>query len=337
MNGTNLRSGSIRSDASLAAVTIGLVNNMPASASAATERQFRRLLAEAADDQNVVLRCYRTGARDAAAAGFDMDAIFDSELDGLIVTGAEPQAVDLRDEPIWPLITRLVDWAETRKLPTLLSCLAAHAAVLHLDGVDRIRRDRKISGLFKGEVVAPDHPLMTALAGEWTVPHSRYNDLPEEALTAGGYRILVRSSGAGVDLFQRVRDPNFVFLQSHPEYDADTLRREFYRDVKRYQTGARSEPPVLPSSYFPAIAGSLSMPPPEWPCVSRENVNEFLDWLSCSGDRDMQAPWRTTAVTFFRNWLRDLSAKTMMGDALARVPQHDRSHAGRLKLGLVPW
>ena len=59
-------------------------------------------------------------------------------MDALIITGAEPRAEAICDEePYWPALTRLIDWAEIGTISTLFSCLAAHAAVLHLDGIKR--------------------------------------------------------------------------------------------------------------------------------------------------------------------------------------------------------
>src|SRR6202000_1633981 len=68
-------------------------------------------------------------------------------LDALIVTGAEPRG-PLQDEPYWASLSHLVDWAEIGTLSTMFSCLAAHAAVLHLDGIVRRPLARKLSGVF---------------------------------------------------------------------------------------------------------------------------------------------------------------------------------------------
>jgi homoserine O-succinyltransferase len=288
------------------ALTIGLVNNMPLAACSTTERQFRQILAAAGNEEDVSLRCFRT---DAGATISGIDAISEADLDGIIVTGAEPQSSSLREEPIWPLITRLVDWGEEQALPVMWSCLAAHAAILYLDGIDRVELYRKISGLFAGEVVAADHSLLQGLDATWMVPHSRCNDVPEKTLAANGYRILVRSPGAGVDLFQKVSKPDFVFLQSHPEYEADSLRREFHRDLRRFLSGERDEFPTPPQSYFGSIGAALPPIPDDLSSHRRETAEAMLTWLSRSGVQPVQAPWHATAVTFFGNWLRGVAAR----------------------------
>ena len=82
------------------------------------------------------------------------------------------------------------------------------------------------------------------------VPHSRYNDVAERDLDAAGYTILTRHPGIGVDAFVRQRDSLFVFLQGHPEYDADALGREYRRDVARFEAGQTDVAPPRPEYYF---------------------------------------------------------------------------------------
>ena len=45
-----------------------------------------------------------------------------------------------------------------------------------------------------------------------------------------------------------------MFWQGHPEYDRDTLAREFRRDMLRYLRGERAKAPHLPAHYFDAGA-----------------------------------------------------------------------------------
>ena len=66
----------------------------------------------------------------------------------MIVTGAEPIAATLPEEPFWQDLTDMIDWAKTNTRSTIWSCLAAHAAVLHLDGIERQRLDTKCSGIY---------------------------------------------------------------------------------------------------------------------------------------------------------------------------------------------
>jgi homoserine O-succinyltransferase len=289
-------------------LVVGLVNNMPVAARPATERQFRQLLAKAATDREVRLQCYGAGLGGASPGYADVAALFESDVDGIIVTGAEPQSANLRDEPIWPLITRLVDWADRQAIPSIWSCLAAHAAVLYLDGVDRTPFAEKLSGVFKGEIVARGHALMEGLAEGWSIPHSRCNDLGAEALRAAGYSILVNSPEAGVDVFHKTMQTPFLFFQSHPEYEADTLLREFQRDVRRYHAGERQSFPSAPRNYFPpetrAVVESLR--------ASRASERADGDIATRLSDLSRNlgpAHWAPTSVALYRNWLTDVALR----------------------------
>ena len=103
--------------------------------------------------------------------------------DGIIVTGTEPLAAELRDEPYWGAITQIVDWAEANSVSAVWSCLAAHAAVLHLDGVRRHLLGDKRFGVFDCSMAAV-HPLLTGAAMPLRVSHSRWNELHEQELSA---------------------------------------------------------------------------------------------------------------------------------------------------------
>src|SRR6185295_18411697 len=237
-------------------IDIGLVNNMPDAALDATVRQFRGLLAAAADDMAVRLTLYtlpevpRTDFGRQQVSGYsDISELWDSHFDGLIVTGAEPRAADLEDEPYWESLTRVLEWAERHTYSTILSCLAAHAGILHIDGIARRPLGDKRFGVFECVRVS-DHPLTASAPATLQMPHSRWNEIPEEALLACGYRVLTRSEDAGVDAFVKQRNSLFVFFQGHPEYEAVTLMLEYRRDIGRFLRKERDTYPPTPHGYF---------------------------------------------------------------------------------------
>ena len=151
----------------------------------------------------------------------------------------------------------MVDWAYDHTTSAIWSCLAAHAAVLHTDGIEREPAADKVSGIFECETVAL-HPMTIDAAAGLRVPHSRYNGLSEQALAASGYRILTRAGGAGVDMFARQEKSFHIFLQGHPEYEARTLLREYRRDVCRYLKRERENYPALPLNYFDDAAAAIA-------------------------------------------------------------------------------
>src|ERR1700731_3305980 len=238
-------------------LTIGLINNMPDPALQATERQFMRLLTAAAGNNGIRFHCFslpsvnrsepakwRVDRKYADIA--DLDRV---HIDGLIVTGAEPNAATLPEEPFWQELTDIIDWAKTNTRSTIWSCLAAHAAVLHLDGIERRRLDTKCSGIYDCFKVT-DHWLMNDIAAPLKVTHSRLNELCAHDLSARGYHLLTQSPQCGVDIFAKQFRSHFISFQGHPEYEPLSLEREYLRDISRFLAGERDTYPAVPVGYF---------------------------------------------------------------------------------------
>jgi homoserine O-succinyltransferase/O-acetyltransferase len=298
-------------------LTVGLVNNMPDAACEATERQFLELIRAASGDAVVRLRLYAIAdvpradetRRELAARYRDIAELWDAPLDGLIVTGTEPKAANLRDEPYWPALTRLIDWARLNTASTIWSCLAAHAAVLHTDGIIRQPLEKKLSGVFACEAVT-DHPLLVDVAPQLHVPHSRLNDLPGPALRACGYRVLSQSAAVGVDAFVKEDDSAslFVFFQGHPEYDADSLLREYRRDVGRFLRGERATYPDAPQHYFNSAAGFIA---DDFRLrAANERRGALLgDFPLAPLAAGIENTWQDAAVGFYRNWINCLKSR----------------------------
>jgi homoserine O-succinyltransferase len=289
---------------------VGLVNNMGDGALEATERQFTSLLAEASGGHvEVVLFFMPDVPRSEPAAAFltsryaDAALIPEAGLDALIVTGSEPRTPHLSQEAHWGAFRRLADWAEATACPTLWSCLAAHAAVLHFHGVERRPFPHKCSGVFRlSGHVSSSHSL---------TPHSRMNTLEEADLVRAGLRILRRAEGAGVDAFDR---GHFLFLQGHPEYEADTLRGEHRRDFKRFLRGERAAPPHLPVNYFDAeTEGRLAELEMAAGAMAAEAAAERLDEILANARPE--AVWRPAAVELYADWLATFSAASALRDA----------------------
>ncbi|HVC52573.1 MAG TPA: homoserine O-succinyltransferase [Stellaceae bacterium] len=290
-------------------IAVGLINNMPDAALKSTERQFRELLQSAAGNRPLSLRVFSIPGLERSDAARrhvdenheDIAGLWDAALDGLIVTGAEPRAANLDDEPYWPTLARLIDWAAEHTTATVWSCLAAHAAVYHLDRIERCPRGAKLSGVFDCVRVA-EHPLVTLGTARWRTPHSRFNGLSEEALVARGYRILSRAAGAGADIFIKRQKSLFVFLQGHPEYDAGALLREYRRDVGRYLAGERDDYPDMPTGYFDAATADALLGFREQ--AMRQRDAELLPGFQLlMAEQTVSDPWRPAAVRLFANWL----------------------------------
>jgi homoserine O-succinyltransferase/O-acetyltransferase len=296
------------------AIDIGLVNNMPDAALEQTERQFIGLLKAAAGERRIRVKLFyvpeiaRAGAaRERVELHYaPIDELWGSRLDGLIVTGNEPRTPDLRAEPYWHTLAKIVDWADTNTRSTIWSCLAAHAAVLHMDGITRHPLAEKCFGVFTSAVSA-EHPLMRGLPACVGIPHSRWNELREQELRAAGYTILTCSNDVGVDMFARQGNSLFVFFHGHPEYEARTLMGEYRRDVRRFLRGERETYPSFPRDYFDEEAARRLA---EFRLRALADRREALieTFPHCS-EETLRARWRPAAERLMANWLSQLAVR----------------------------
>ena len=290
-------------------IVVGVVNNMQDSALRTTERQFRELLAAAAGDRAIRVKFFsiaelpreRKGRAYVDTHYEDVANIAKAGLDGLIVTGTDPKGSVLVEEPYYNPLTELVDWAQEHTVSTVWSCLAAHAAVQHLDGVSRERFPQKLAGVFSCELTA-SHPILAGMPSRWTMPHSRHNTLPGKPLDAAGYQLLSTADGAGPDMFIKQGKSLFLFVQGHPEYDPGALLREYRRDVGRFLSGERDSYPDMPNNYFDEAAVAAATAFRDLAIRTRDP--KLLDHFPFSGSGDgMAHPWHDSAVRLYSNWL----------------------------------
>ena len=295
-----------------APIEIALVNNMPESAAEATVAQFETLLRRSAQGLAFRLRCYALPQSDVARCSLKethegIEALYARGADALIVTGAEPRAEKLSDEPFWDDFSRLVSWARHQTSGALWSCLAAHAVAEILDGVQRRRQKQKISGVYACATTPGDWAAQGA-ATEILVPHSRYNALDRDDLIINGYNISSWSPTIGVDSFWRREPSLFLFTQGHPEYSENTLASEFRRDILRYFKGTSATSPQLPENYFSdaareAIARLEPNPGEQEPSRFVEKLDTII---KCSPPT---ANWFGDAERLYFNWLRVIDAE----------------------------
>ena len=320
-------------------LVIGLVNNMSDRGLRVTEEQFTGLLRAACPDLDLEFRffsCREIGQSgrlqdDARGSYADVGMLFDTRLDALIVTGMEPQAARLQDEPVWNSLTKIVDWAHDNAVPVLWSCLAAHAAVLYLDGVARYRLPDKISGVFDCDFVSTDHPLAVGLPSRWAVPHSRYHDVAEAPLVANGYQILSKSREAGVDTFLKQGSAPFVFFQGHPEYDPGTLLLEYTRDVRLYLMGERDKYPLIPRNYIDTETMAALARHREHVMHGHRDPAELKVVLQLLESASRPSPWRPPAIRFYANWIACMVHGSLESPRVKHVPDRD----GRRRPGLA--
>lgn len=297
-------------------IRIALINNMPDAALEDTELQFFDLLDAASGDVPVLVNLYsltgvpRTdrGMRHLNSFYCGIDDLWNGQFDALIMTGTEPQQPNLRQEPYWSTLVKVLEWAERNTVSTVLSCLAAHAGVLHNDGIDRHRLCDKRFGVFDF-TKSSEHILTSRTSRTIRFPHSRWNEVRSDALISCGYTILTQSPEAGVDCFvKRKNNSLFVHFQGHPEYQAHTLFKEYRRDIKRFLHRERDSYPTAPFGYFSEQATKCLDEFRDAAILNRgeEVIGAFPESAVV---RDLQNPWRSSAACIYGNWLQYVQSR----------------------------
>jgi len=290
---------------------IGLLNMMPDTALAATERQFFRLVGNA----NPIVQFHMhpftiEGLPRSTEAQAYLDRYYESfeqlrqdGLDGLIISGANVTHARLKEESFWQPLTEVFDWAKENTTSILCSCLATHALIEYCHGIERTHRGAKVWGVYSHRVVEPLHPLVADINTRFDVPHSRFNEVFREDLERVGMKVLVESEEAGVHLAVSEDLFRVVYFQGHPEYDQISLMKEYKREVLRYFSDDREDYPPFPEHYFNLevtgvlneygqhlrTAKRLGQTLPEFP---EDQIIPHLD-----------NTWRDTAKAVFNNWL----------------------------------
>jgi len=289
---------------------IGLLNMMPDAALAATERQFFRLVGEANQIAQFYMHPFSlpalarsASARDYIAQYYEtFEQIKREGLDALIITGANVTQPDLALEPFWRPLIEVIDWAYENVTSTLCSCLATHAVLQFRYGQKRRHLGFKRWGVYSHRVVDRRHPLVVGVNTRFDVPHSRFNQIDRAQFEAARLPVLVESERAGVHLAVSEDGFRLVFFQGHPEYDINSLLKEYKREVGRFARGERSDYPPFPEQYFSLASQAVLEEYRERieQAKARGALPEFPEALVGA---QLDNTWHDSAEAVLNNWI----------------------------------
>jgi homoserine O-succinyltransferase/O-acetyltransferase len=290
---------------------IGLLNMMPDSAIAATERQFFRLIGQSNQIAQFYLHpfSFKELKRGAEAKAYvaeyyeDFDAIREQGLDALIITGAKPPRDDLSDEPFWKPLIKVIDWAHENVTSTLCSCLATHAVLQFRYGQKRRPLGFKRWGVYSHRVVDRRHPLVADVNTRFDVPHSRFFDISRAQFEAAGLHILVESEVAGPHLAVSPDGLRIVFNQGHPEYDTVSLLKEYKREVVGFTQGERADYPPLVENYFRPGARAILEEHQERVAAAKRDGRRVPELPEALIAPTLDNTWHDTAEAVINNWI----------------------------------
>jgi len=190
-------------------------------------------------------------------------------FDGLIITGAPVEHLTFEEVDYWPELCQIMEWSKTHVHSTLHICWGAQAGLYYHYGIPKRQLERKLFGVFEHTLEDPNFILFRGFDDTFFVPHSRNTTVDRGEIEAvPGLKVLASSKEAGVYAVKNDGCKQ-VFLMGHAEYDRDTLKREYLRDLK---AGIDIQ---LPKNYFP------------------DN----------DPNRDPVVNWRSCAHLLYTNWL----------------------------------
>lgn len=290
---------------------IGFLNMMPDAALVATERQFIRLVGNCNRIAQFYVYPFSLPGLPRSAQTLEyidryycnFDDLRKQGLDALIITGANVENPDLEQEPFWVPLMEVVRWADENVSSTLCSCLATHALLKYRYGIERQPLPAKRWGVYNHRIAQPGHPLLRDINTRFDVPHSRYNEISRQQLEDAGLTILVEGRVGGVHMAVSPDQFRMIYFQGHPEYDRNSLLKEYKREVMRYMVGELETPPPYPENYFSEEAIQLL----EAFIAKLKREEPAKADLSALFEKELEAlldnTWGDTAKAVVNNWL----------------------------------
>ena len=197
-------------------------------------------------------------------------------FDGLIITGAPVETLEFEEVDYWEELSEIMEYSKTNVTSTLHICWGSQAGLYYHYGIEKYETNKKIVGVFEHEILNDKHPLLRGFDDEVFIPHSRHTTVNYEDIKKNKYlETLLYSDEAGVCLVAS-KDCKQIFISGHVEYDRDTLKNEYLRDLNK---GLEID---IPKNYF-----------------KKEN-----------SENNPTVKWRSSAYLLFSNWINYVYQET---------------------------
>jgi len=173
------------------------------------------------------------------------DEIKHKYYDGMIITGAPVEMLEFEEVDYWQELCEIFEWTKTHVHSTFHICWGAQAGLYYHFGIKKYKLNKKMFGVFPHKVENKRYILFRGFDDEFLVPHSRHTTISREDIEkVPDLKILAYSDIAGVYAVSTDNGKQ-IFITGHSEYDADTLKNEYFRDK---EAGLQIDIPV---NYFP--------------------------------------------------------------------------------------
>jgi homoserine O-succinyltransferase len=259
---------------------IALLNLMPKKIQ--TENQFARLIgATPLQIELTLLRMTDHQTRNTAAEHMEsfyqpVSDVWDQKFDGLIITGAPIEHLEFTDVDYYAELRQVMDWTQTNVQSTMAVCWGGMAMINHFHGVKKHILTHKAFGCFRHSNLAAANPFLNGFSDDCVIPVSRWTEIRQSEVDAvAGLNTLLGSAEVGPALIED-REHRAVYVFNHFEYDRDTLKQEYDRDI------AANTPINVPANYY-------TNDDPALPPVNR---------------------WRSHAHLLYGNWIQEIYQST---------------------------
>ena len=195
--------------------------------------------------------------------------IKDQKFDGFIITGAPVEQIPFEEVDYWKELEEIMEWTKTHVMSTIHLCWGAQAGLYYHYGIQKEQLDHKLFGVFRHRVLNRRIPLVRGFDDVFNAPHSRHSQIVREDVEKNPELTILADSEEAGPFIIIAKEGRQIFVTGHPEYDPDTLDKEYHRDL------AKGGDCVMPKNYY-----------------KNDDVND-----------EILVKWRSHAYLLFSNWL----------------------------------
>jgi len=246
--GVNVMSNADADRQDIRPLKIGLLNLMPLKIQ--TENQFSRLIGSTPLQIELTLirmsehKSKHTSSDHMKSFYKSFEDIKEQKFDGLIITGAPIEHLEFNEVTYWDELRTIFEWTQNNVHSTFGVCWGGMAMINHFHNVEKHILGKKIFGCHRCQVTDPTSRFLTGFSDDLVIPVSRWTENKTSEILKAGLKILIDSETSGPCLVEDEKH-NALYIFNHFEYDKETLKQEYDRDVKN------NTPINIPMNYYP--------------------------------------------------------------------------------------
>ena len=246
--GVNVMSNADADRQDIRPLKIGLLNLMPLKIQ--TENQFSRLIGSTPLQIELTLirmsehKSKHTSSDHMKSFYKSFEDIKEQKFDGLIITGAPIEHLEFNEVTYWDELRTIFDWTQNNVHSTFGVCWGGMAMINHFHNVEKHILGKKVFGCHRCQVTDPTSRFLTGFSDDLVIPVSRWTENKTSEILKAGLKILIDSETSGPCLVEDEKH-NALYIFNHFEYDKETLKQEYDRDIKN------NTPINIPMNYYP--------------------------------------------------------------------------------------